>query len=141
MAKKSRGQRVPAHKLPKYASWGRRAAGYVIDSLPLGLVIAAQLSGNQPAYLSALAAWAAFVVVNRWVFGGRTGQTIGRRVLRSRLVSVDSGEPIGVGRAFLRDLAHVFDTVPVLLGWFMPIWDAQRQTFADKAMRTHVTRL
>ncbi|WP_412540943.1 RDD family protein [Longispora sp. K20-0274] len=137
MAKKARGSRVPAHKRPRYAHWVLRAAAYLID---VGLVlvvvfVAARLHQQVAGGIVALV----LVAANRWYLSGRTGQTVGRRLLRIRLLSVESGEPIGPWWALLRDVAHVLDTVSLLAGWFFPIWDDQRQTFADKLIGTHVT--
>ncbi len=42
--------------------------------------------------------------------------------------------------AFVRDLAHVLDSVACHLGWLWPLWDQKRQTFADKIVGTVVVR-
>ncbi|MEV6523269.1 RDD family protein [Longispora sp. NPDC051575] len=137
MAKNARGSRIPAHKRPKYAHWVLRAAAYLIDVGIVALVLLGAVALDR-ALIGGIVGLV-LVAANRWYLGGRTGQTVGRRLLRIRLASVDSGEPIGPWRALLRDVAHLFDTVSLLAGWFFPIWDAQRQTFADKLLRTHVT--
>jgi hypothetical protein len=41
--------------------------------------------------------------------------------------------------AFVRDLAHIVDSLACYLGWLWPLWDAKRQTFADKLVKTVVT--
>jgi hypothetical protein len=35
-------------------------------------------------------------------------------------------------------LAHILDSLPCYLGYLWPLWDAKRQTFADKVMGTVV---
>ena len=40
--------------------------------------------------------------------------------------------------AFVRDLAHIVDSVICYIGYLFPLWDARRQTFADKIMSTVV---
>lgn len=50
----------------------------------------------------------------------------------------NTGQPIGTGRAFLRDLAHALDGIPFYLGYLWPLWDAKRQTFSDKVCSTVV---
>ncbi|GGC06715.1 RDD family protein [Cellulomonas carbonis] len=74
---------------------------------------------------------------NRWVRQGRTGQSWGKSVTGIRLVGERTGVPIGAGMAFVRDLAHVADG-SVYIGYLWPLWDARRQTFADKICSTVV---
>jgi uncharacterized RDD family membrane protein YckC len=50
------------------------------------------------------------------------------------------GNLIGGGMGILRELAHLLDTFSLLIGWFFPLWDAKRQTFADKVCGTVVVR-
>ncbi len=47
-------------------------------------------------------------------------------------------ESVGSWKAAVRDLAHILD-VPTL--YLLPIWDARRQTLADKTTRTVVISL
>lgn len=75
---------------------------------------------------------------NRWLTAGRTGQSLGKRVVKLRLVAEVNGQPIGPVNAFLRDLLHVLDGA-AYLGFLWPLWDAKRQTFADMIMKTVVT--
>jgi uncharacterized RDD family membrane protein YckC len=88
---------------------------------------------------------------NRTFRQGRTGQTIGKQALGIRLVAdptagpfgqppATSGPalaPIGPLNAFLRDLVHTIDGF-AYVGYLWPLWDAKRQTFADKIMKTVV---
>jgi len=68
-----------------------------------------------------------------------TGQSWGEQVARTRLIDEWTGRPLGAGTAFLRLLAHLFDSAACYLGWLFPIWDRpKRQTFADKIMHTIV---
>jgi len=69
---------------------------------------------------------------------GRTGQSWGRSVVGIELVGEASRRPIGAGKAFLRDVCHILDSLACYIGWLFPLWDAKRQTFADKIMRTIV---
>jgi uncharacterized RDD family membrane protein YckC len=81
-----------------------------------------------------LALW----IYNRWYRGGTTGYTIGRGVAGVKLVKESTGQPIGMGLAFVRDLAHIVDSLICYVGWLFPLWDAKRQTIADKIMSTVV---
>jgi uncharacterized RDD family membrane protein YckC len=74
---------------------------------------------------------------NRWRIAGRTGQSVGRRLLRTALVAEVNGRPIGPVNAFLRDLLHALDAV-AYVGFLWPLWHPKRQTFADLLMATVV---
>jgi len=78
-------------------------------------------------------------IYNRWIRQGRTGQSWGKQALELRLLGEETGQPIGGGMAFVRDLAHFLDSLPCNLGWLWPLWDTKRQTFADKVIKTVVT--
>jgi len=75
---------------------------------------------------------------NRWYLGGK-GQSLGKRALGLTLMGESSGRPIGMARAFLRDLAHFIDSIICLVGYLFPLWDKKRQTIADKILSTVVT--
>jgi uncharacterized RDD family membrane protein YckC len=74
---------------------------------------------------------------NRCYLGGQ-GQSFGKKALNLVLVAEATGRPVGTGKAFLRDVCHILDSIPCDIGWLFPIWDAKRQTFADKLMTTVV---
>lgn len=80
---------------------------------------------------------AAIFIYNRCYLGGQ-GQSFGKKTLNLVLVAEATGQPIGTGKAFLRDLCHILDSLACYVGWLFPIWDAKRQTFADKIMTTVV---
>src|SRR5205814_3848157 len=77
-------------------------------------------------------------VYNRWMQGGNTGQSLGKRVVGIKLVSEQTGQPIGPMNAFLRDLAHIADGAACYIGFLWPLWDEKSQTFADKILTTVV---
>jgi uncharacterized RDD family membrane protein YckC len=79
----------------------------------------------------------AVVAYNRWYLGGR-GQSFGKKQLKLILVAESTGQPIGTLNAFLRDLAHIIDSLICYIGWLFPLWDQKRQTIADKVMTTLV---
>lgn len=144
-----------------YASWPRRVAAALIDSLPGYLLsipwvvayvlflraITQSQYGTTPS-LGAAVTWMVvgtalwlvnlgWAIYNRWLRGGRTGQSLGKRVLHIWLISEQTRQPIGALNAFLRDLVHVVDGL-AYVGYLWPLWDAKRQTFADKIMQTVV---
>jgi uncharacterized RDD family membrane protein YckC len=79
-------------------------------------------------------------VWNRCFRQGRTGQSIGKKVLGLKLVDERTGQPIGAGMAFVRDLAHILDGF-FYIGYLWPLWDDKRQTFADKVLSTLVVEV
>jgi uncharacterized RDD family membrane protein YckC len=124
-----------------YANWGQRAGAYLIDIAPnIGLAILAAifLRVTFILYFLFLLASLAWTIYNRWITMGRTGQSLGKRTLNQKLISEASGQPIGAGMAFVRDLAHIVDSIICYIGWLFPLWDAKRQTLADKIMSTVV---
>ena len=148
-----------------YTPWIRRVGAYLIDLLPLlvlnGIGQGVQFGtaenicvtddsdigynitcssnptglGLTVGLIFALAA-AAFAI---WNFGyrqGRTGQSIGKSVLKFKVVGERTGQPIGFGLSIVRQLAHILDGLVCYLGYLWPLWDSKRQTFADKIMST-----
>ena len=150
---------------PDYAGWGKRVGALLIDGLVMllayipvaigAIMIAADAEtttvngtmtmtnddiGAAPILLIVLGivAYLGFYIWNIFIKQGRTGYTIGKGVLGIKLVSAQTGQPIGAGLAFVRQLAHILDSLPCYLGWLWPLWDAKKQTFADKIMTTIV---
>ncbi|MDL4818242.1 RDD family protein [Actinomadura opuntiae] len=135
------------------AQWGPRAGGFIIDYLIavvpffvlwlLGNLLAS--AGSGAAVLGVL-----FMVIGIgiWIGAflwicyqeGTTGQSIGKRQMGIRLVSAQTGQPIGFGMAFVRKLAHILDGAVCYLGYLWPLWDERKQTFADKVVGTLVVR-
>jgi uncharacterized RDD family membrane protein YckC len=103
-----------------------------------GTIGTTQTGGNAPLFLLMSLIIFAIVVYNRWYLGGQ-GQSFGKKTLDLTLVGEASGQPIGMARAFLRDLAHFVDSIICLVGYLFPLWDPKRQTIADKIMMTVVT--
>jgi hypothetical protein len=79
----------------------------------------------------------AIFVYNRCYLGGK-GQSFGKKQVGLLLLAESTGQPIGTGKAFLRDICHILDSLACYIGWLFPLWDAKRQTFADKIMTTVV---
>ena len=146
----------PAPSGTQLATWLQRVFAYLIDySLVIlfvigvtvfmpktvttnvnGVISVSQSSGNLGLVflldLIILAIWG----YNRWYLGGK-GQSLGKKTLNLVLVAEATGQPIGTAKAFLRDVAHILDGI-CMIGYLFPLWDAKRQTFADKIMTTLV---
>ncbi|MEU4035981.1 RDD family protein [Streptomyces collinus] len=118
---------------PPYANWGQRFLGTLVDGLVFLVPYILVLVGRNNAALSAIGGLA-IIAIAIWqlIQEGRTGQTIGKKAMGIRLVKEETGQPLGVGMAFVRRLAHFLDSLACYLGWLWPAWDSKRQTFADK---------
>jgi uncharacterized RDD family membrane protein YckC len=67
---------------------------------------------------------------------GKTGSSIGKSVMKFKVISEKTGQPIGFGMSFVRQIAHYVDALICYIGFLFPLWDAKRQTLADKIMST-----
>jgi len=121
-----------------YANWGQRVGAYLIDVAPIIVLdlIFGRISILLSLFISLLGL--GWTVYNRWFQAGTTGQSLGKKVLNLRLVSEETGQPIGPLMAFVRDICHFVDSIICFVGYLFPLWDAKRQTIADKIVRTVV---
>lgn len=74
-----------------------------------------------------------------WNFGyrqGATGSSLGKSLMRFRVVDEKTWQPVGFASSLLRQAVHVVDALVCFLGFLLPLWDARRQTLADKLMGT-----
>lgn len=148
-----------------YAQWFTRVCAFLIDVVPVGVIVGiaqviVMLTGDTtcvgvesgyggtcvtaPSVMGlllqgvlSLAAFA-FQLWNRGFKQGTTGQSLGKQVMKIKLVSEATGQPIGFGMSFVRDLAHFVDSIICYVGYLFPLWDAKRQTIADKLISTVV---
>jgi uncharacterized RDD family membrane protein YckC len=77
-----------------------------------------------------------FLLWNFVVRQGNTGSSIGKQMMKFKVVSEQTQQPIGVGKSFIRQIAHAIDGAVCYIGFLFPLWDAKRQTIADKIMKT-----
>jgi uncharacterized RDD family membrane protein YckC len=147
-----------------YANWGYRLASFIVDSLingipatigsaiiNLGTTTTVNDAGvvemtppSAGAVIIGLLLTALSVAIFVWntcLRQGRTGQSFGKQLAGTKLISAKTGQPIGGGMAFVRYICHIFDALPCYIGYLWPIWDRQRQTFADKIVSTYVIRV
>jgi uncharacterized RDD family membrane protein YckC len=76
-------------------------------------------------------------IVYQKIQEGNTGQSLGKQVAGTRLISERTGQPVGAGVAIGRWLLHFVDGI-CCVGYLFPLWDAKKQTFADKIVSTVV---
>ncbi len=75
---------------------------------------------------------------NRVFKMGRTGQSVGKKVVGLYLLDDKTGQPIGAGMAFLREIVNSLINQVIYLGWLWMLWDADKQTLGDKAVHSSV---
>lgn len=139
------------------ASYGRRILAWLVDMLcmaalagvTVGLGLASVLSDSVRPLGVVLLIISPFVVIgfSLWnaVFRqGRTGQSIGKSLMGTKLVSTETGSPVGAGSAFVRGLvawalnavtAGLFSLVDLLF----PAFDKNGQRVVDKMLKMQVT--
>jgi len=148
-----------------YTPWLNRVGGYLIDIVPAVIVIGIaqgiaigtgdnQCVNNGGEYdygvyctssysvfgvvllgLAYLATFAYYI----WNWGyrqGTTGQSLGKSVMKFKVVSEKNWQPIGFGLSIVRSIAHFVDAIICYIGFLFPLWDPKRQTLADKIMST-----
>jgi uncharacterized RDD family membrane protein YckC len=127
------------------ASWPVRVGAYIIDIIPYAVLvgIGAAVGMNDDGsigvlYFVFLLIGLAYLGWNRWFLGGQ-GQSLGKKALGLYLVKEQTGQPIGAGMAFVRDLAHIVDGI-CCIGYLFPLWDQKKQTLSDKIVGTLVTK-
>jgi uncharacterized RDD family membrane protein YckC len=106
--------------------------------LNLLLAIATIIEGTDGRLMLTAGGYLVLLGFGLWNFGylqGTTGQSLGRWVASTKLVGIETGQPVGFGRAVARQLCHVLE---LGIGFLWPLWDGKRQTFADKIIRTVV---
>jgi uncharacterized RDD family membrane protein YckC len=136
------------------AGFGARVPSFLIDivapciafSAAVTVIIAGASEGDDEFVMFGVALlipFAAFLIWNSGYRQGMTGQSIGRRVTKTKLVKIETGEPIGFGMALLRLICVAVMLIPYGLGigYLWSLWDPKRQTVADKVVKAVVVRI
>jgi uncharacterized RDD family membrane protein YckC len=151
---------LPPPGIPKeaYTPWSRRFWAFVIDWSPIWAALISFLvtyvalhhrcfdvytvnrcsTADVSVMAATLASFPAAGVYFLWNFcyrQGKTGKSIGKSVMKFRVVREYTWQPIGFWLSFVRQLAHHIDQV-AYVGYLLPLWDDKRQTIADKIMKT-----
>jgi uncharacterized RDD family membrane protein YckC len=151
-----------------YTSWFTRVVAWVIDYIPLmvisgigsalllttkttsciadasayeiGALCETQYStlGLLVAILTGLLALG-YLAWNLGYRQGTTGSSLGKAIMKFKVVSENTGQPIGFGLSCVREVLYLAASGCGLL-WLIavlfPLWDHKRQTLADKIMST-----
>jgi uncharacterized RDD family membrane protein YckC len=136
---------------PPLAEWGTRVAAFLIDIavlIPLMLVLAivSAVVSNVSEVLGVLLGLVGYIGILGFIawqlaVQGRTGQTIGKKQMKIKLLREQDGQVVGAGLSIGRYFVHIVDAMPFYLGYLWPLWDAKKQTFADKILQTVVVKV
>jgi uncharacterized RDD family membrane protein YckC len=73
--------------------------------------------------------------------GSASGQSLGKRLLRIRVVDFETGERIDYRRALGRSIGKILSGIPFALGYLWMLWDRDGQTWHDKLAHTTVANV
>lgn len=149
-----------------YASWGARLGAYLLDGLiafaiaivpvVVGLVVllagateTTDIYGNttledtNPLGVVIMGiGYLATFVFSIWNFvfrQGRTGQTLGKKIVGIKVIKERDGQPMGAGLAFGRYLLMaILSTLTCYINLLWPLWDDKKQALHDKVVSTVV---
>ena len=70
---------------------------------------------------------------------GTTGSSIGKSIMKFKIVNEKTGQPVGFGMSFLREViywvaAGLCFGILWLVAVLFPLWDVKRQTLVDKIL-------
>jgi uncharacterized RDD family membrane protein YckC len=162
---------VPGLPQDAYTPWPTRVLAWIIDFIPLLIIEAigwALLLGTRETVcitdtseyeLGDFCATGAstigqvslvitgIIALAYWVWNlgyrqGTTGSSIGKSIMKFKIVNEKTGQPVGFGWSLLRELiywvvAGVCFGIVWLVAVLFPLWDQKRQTLVDKIL-SHV---
>ncbi|SRR5579884_231791 len=143
----SPGTARPAALPAPLASFRLRTISFCIDCVaPVAVLIvllsvAAHTDGTGWRLVISASAYLGLLGFGTWNCGylqGTTGRSVGRRLAATKLLSIETGQPVGFGWAVARQIWHVVDFG---VGFLWPLHDSKRQTFADKIVGTVVVKV
>ena len=152
-----------------YTPWGTRALAYIIDYIPVAIIegigwllvigtretacltdtseydlgefcaTGASTTGRLLFGLCLVLALA-YIVWNLGYRQGATGSSIGKGIMKFKIVSEKTGQPIGFGMSIARELIYLVFAglcgIVWLIAVLFPLWDVKRQTLVDKIIST-----
>jgi len=127
----------------------RLVAALIDGAVPVGIIIVtlilAAVLGNVSAVLGLLVALVGYLgalgfsLYNMIFTQGNTGQTIGKKMQNIKVVGEETGQPLGVGGAFIRYLVHGFVDSLCMAGYIWGFFiNPKRQTVGDIVAKSNV---
>jgi len=99
----------------------------------------ASTTGQIAVFLTGLIALA-YIIWNLGYRQGKTGSSIGKGIMKFKIVSEKTGQPIGFGMSVVRELIYLVAAglcgIVWLIAVLFPLWDVKRQTLVDKIIST-----
>ncbi|WP_326588326.1 RDD family protein [Streptomyces sp. NBC_01294] len=141
---------MPGTGMPPLAHWGLRVGASLLDGLiiagpmyALGFIdLATSDNPDEPGVPFLIGVLYAIGMSFFQLYKeGKTGQSMGKKIVGISLHREADGRTLGFGMAFVRKLAHALDSFSCYVGWLWPLWDAKKQTFADKVCSTVVIKV
>ena len=160
------GQALPQEA---YTPWLTRVFAYLIDYIPYAIILGigwglllgtqetacvtdnseydlgefcatgASTIGQLSVGLASIVAFA-YLIWNLGYRQGTTGSSIGKSIMKFKIVSEKTGQPIGFGMSTVRELIYLVAAAICGIVWLVavlfPLWDPKRQTLVDKIIST-----
>jgi RDD family len=163
------GAPVAALPKEAYTPWLTRVLAWFIDYIPAFLIVGIGLgieaatqetvcvtdaseynlgdfcaTGNSTlgvaAFIISLPIALAYIIWNLGYRQGATGSSIGKSIMKFKIVSEKTWQPIGFGMSVARELIYVAALLGCGIVWLVavlfPLWDAKLQTLLDKIFTT-----
>lgn len=136
-----------------YAGLVTRGVAFIVDALIInaitivlvacGALVASVLfpdgnDGGLGAFLAGLGTWGVAGFVYFIAFWTLTGQTVGMRIMRLRVIDADGVRP-GFKRSVVRLVGMLLAAIPFMAGYALILFDRRRQGLQDKLAGTFVT--
>jgi len=152
-----------------YTPWLTRVFAYIIDYIPYAIIMGigwglllgtretacitdtseydlgefcatgASTLGQVSIGLSAIVGLA-YIIWNLGYRQGTTGSSIGKSIMKFKVVSEKTGQPIGFGMSVVRELLYLVAAGVCGIVWLVavlfPLWDQKRQSLVDKIVNT-----
>jgi len=159
----------PALPTEAYTPWLTRVLAYLIDYVPYAIIMGigyglllgtretacitdtseydlgefcatgASTLGQVSVGLAGIVAFA-YVIWNLGYRQGTTGSSIGKSIMKFKIVGEKTGQPIGFGMSIVRELLYFVAAGLCGIVWIVavlfPLWDPKRQTLVDKIIST-----
>ena len=81
-----------------------------------------------------------FILWNSGLKQGSTGSSIGKGIMKFKVVNEATGQPLGVGISIARELVYLVAYFACGIVWLVailfPLWDPKRQSLVDKLFKS-----
>ena len=124
---------------PPLAELGPRVIAFLIDWIAPMVVfyIVWFITVAADLVIIGMVAWLAWLAFILWNIAqeGSTGQSIGKKMQNIKLVDMNTLQPVGFGKAFVRGLLN---SIIYYIGWLFALWTPLKQTLGDSAVSKSV---